>query len=170
MSTRYRMVCTPLFDIPYIPGPPGKQDPQRTKAAKGYADPTWRDRHSGAGWMYPPWECPPRYATFERGEGKSANPPRVRSAKLHMYVMSCNAFGRIDVCKSSTRRTRHLGLNFVQCNPTLICWGKSRGEGGWGEDPPHASARYSMPGLTQGSQMHAMRPWATPWKAKLPCP
>ena len=123
MSTRYRMVCTPLFDIPYIPGPPGKQDPQRTKAAKGYADPTWRDRHSGAGWMYPPWESPPRYATFERGEGKSANPPRVRSAKLHMYVMSCNAFGRIDVCKSSARRARHLGVHGCEalwCSPRIL--------------------------------------------------
>ena len=133
MSTRYRMVCTPLFDIPYIPGPPGNQDPQRTKAAKGYADPTWRDRHLGAGWMLPLWECPPRYATFERGEGKSANPPRVRSAKP-CHVMQC--FGRIDVCKSSTRSARHLGLNFVQCNPTLICWGKSRGGRGLGGGPP----------------------------------
>ena len=147
MSTRYRMVCTPLFDIPYIPGPPGKQDPQRTKAAKGYADPTWRDRHSGAGWMYPPWECPPRYATFERGESKSSQAPKgeVGKATHVCHVMQC--FGRIDVCKSSTLRARHLGLNFVQCNPTLICWGKTReGRGFGGRGIPQPGTRPGIVG------------------------
>ena len=31
MSTRYRMVCTPSFDIPYIPGPPGNRTPNARK-------------------------------------------------------------------------------------------------------------------------------------------
>ena len=65
-------------------------------------------------------------------------------------------------------------------DPTLLVPGGRGWRGGprerklpGGEPPPHASARYSMPGLTQGTQREQwpqMRPWATPQKAKLQCP
>ena len=125
MSTRVRMVCTPLFDIPYTGSPRETEGSQRTKAAKGCRDSILRDRHLGAGWMFPLWECPRSLCDPRTGgRPKDANPPRVESAKLHVcHVMQC--FGRIDVCKSSSHRAGHLGMNFVRCNPALICWGKN---------------------------------------------
>ena len=152
----------------HIPGPPGKQRaPNARKQRRGavilYCE---TDTWVPVG-CFPSGSARLQYATFERGESKRLPTPQ----GCGQHAMLCTAmscFGRIDVSKSWAQRAPWVQL--LRCNPALICWGKTRRGEGWGGNPPHASARYSMPGLTQGTQMHAMRPWAMPQKAKLQCP